>query len=139
MTTASIKAPTAKPRGGWFSPRFFVTRALALAALFLQHQVRFFFGDTKIALEDSLSALNNFARLEFFRKLRIFFFETSHLDFGTNQKSDGGDQLDFGFGVHVRLAVLQVDDSHEFVAAKNRYGKKRFIAIFGQFVERLKT
>jgi hypothetical protein len=35
MTTTSTKAPAAKPSGGWFSPRFFVTRALALAVLFL--------------------------------------------------------------------------------------------------------
>jgi hypothetical protein len=111
----------------------------ALAALLLEHKVSLLFAQAQIALEDAFAALDDFAGLELLAEVRIFVFEAGHFDFGADQEADGGDELNFGVGVGVGLAVLQVDDANDFVAAEDGHREKGFVTVFGQLVEALET
>jgi hypothetical protein len=111
----------------------------ALAALLLEHEVGLLFAETEVALEDAFAALDDLARFEFFGEVGVFVFEAGHFDFSADQETDGGDQLNLGVTVGMGLAVLQVDDAHDLVAADDGHGEKGFVTVFRQFVEALET
>ena len=69
----------------------------------------------------------------------VLFFQPCAFDFGADQEANGGNELDFAVGLGVGLAMLNVDDADEFVAGKDRHGKKGFVFIFRQLVEALET
>jgi len=105
----------------------------------LECEICFFFGQLQIALEDTFGALEGFAGAELFGEFGVGTFEASHLDFSADEETDGGDEANFALAVGVRLAVLQIDDADEFVAAENRDGEESFETVFGQLVEGLKA
>jgi hypothetical protein len=69
----------------------------------------------------------------------VLALKTSHFDFGPNEESYGGDELDLAFGVDVMLAVLYIDDADGASAAEERDGEKGFVAVFREFVEELEA
>ena len=69
----------------------------------------------------------------------VFTFQARHFDFGADEESDGGDELDLAFGIDVRLPVLHVDDADGAAAAEEGDREERFVAIFGKFVEELEA
>ena len=112
---------------------------LAFAALALEREIGFVFVHGEIALQDSLRAVDEAARFGQLRELRFFGFQERPLNFGTNQETDYGEETDFALAVKVRLAVLQIYDSHQTVAGQHRHGEQRLITILGEIVERLKA
>src|SRR4029077_16638893 len=93
-----------------------------LAALALDGEIGFLFGDLEFALENPLSAFDELARFELFREVHVFTFQTGHLDFRSHQKSDGGDQHDLALRIFMWLAILQIDYSDDSTAAHHGHG-----------------
>jgi len=110
-----------------------------LAALALEGEVGLLLGEAEVALQDAFGALHEFAGFELLGEVGIFAFEAGHLDFGADEKSYGGDELNLAFRIDVRLPVLHVDDAHGTSAAEERDGKKSFVTVFREFVEELEA
>src|SRR5687768_16571456 len=96
-------------------------RSAALPALTLDRQAGLFFGDAQIALQDPFRPIQHLPGLEAFRKLAVLAFEPGQFDFGADQEPDGGHQLYLVPAVFVRIAMLQVDDSHQPAPAEHRH------------------
>src|SRR6516225_2042543 len=92
-------------------------RLALLAALTAEREVRLFFAESGLTLQDTFGAFDHLSGFQFFRELRAFLFEAGHFDFGADQKANRRDEANFGFAVSVRFAVLQIDDPDRTAAA----------------------
>jgi hypothetical protein len=94
--------------------------AAFLATLALEGEIGLFLGEAEVALQDAFGAFDEFAGLELLREVGVFALEAGHFDFGADQESDRGNELDLAFGVDVRLTVLHIDDADGSSAAEER-------------------
>jgi len=117
----------------------FLHRFALLAALALERQVGLLFVQSQIALQNAFGAFHDLASLELFGESYVCFLQPCQLNFRSDEKSYGGNHANFATPVNVMLAVLQVDDTDHSSPAHQRHGKKCFITVFGQFVEKLKA
>ena len=85
----------------------FFHRLALLAALPLEREIGLLLGESEIALQNSLGALDDLARLELLRKCRVCVLEAGHFDFCTHEKSDSRDQANFAAAVDVMLTMLE--------------------------------
>ena len=108
-------------------------------ALLLQSEVSLLFGEARVALQDSLRAFQELARLQLACQLRDLGIQSSPLDFGANQMSERRDQLSFPRRVLVRLAVLKVQDSDKPASSQNRDRQERLETVFRQLTEAAKA
>src|SRR5215831_645560 len=117
----------------------FAHRFATVAALLLKREVGFLFGDAKIALENTCGVFDEFSRAYELGSLRGFVVAAHGVDFGSDEKTDGGDELSFALCVSMWLAMLDVDHTDDAVAAQNRHGEKSLEEVLRELVEALKA
>ena len=117
----------------------FLHRFAALPALTLQGQVGLLFAETKVALQNAFCPLDELARLELTKQVRIHFLEAGQFDLGSDQKTDGGDQAHLAPFIDVRETMLEIDDAYDAASTHHRHGKESLVTVFWQFVEEAET
>src|SRR4030095_6391838 len=98
-----------------------------LPALSLDGEIRVFFADAEIPLQDAFGAIDDLARFEPLRQLTVRALEPRELDLGADEESDGRDQLDLFPAVLVRVSMLKVDHRHQPSAAEHGHREKRLV------------
>jgi alpha-beta hydrolase superfamily lysophospholipase len=119
--------------------RDFLHRLAALPALVLQHELSLFFVDLQIAPQNVFSAFNRLPRLRKLERFRALGLQPHRFNLGPHEETDRRDQMNFAPAVRMGLAVLHVDDSDEFVAAKHRHRQKRLVPVLRQIMKQLKS
>ena len=116
----------------------FLHRAALLAALPLNREIRLLFIQSQITLQDSFRAFDYFASLQLLIQGRVHLFQARQFDFSSDQKSDGRDHSNLAATINVVMAMLQVQHADHASSAHQWNREKSFVAVFGEFVEKLK-